>query len=204
MIREAQLKRLRTLIACTEANDHFESGSCLRSSQCPIYPDISLDEFSKKVRPPLHHLPAIDHVFSLIVASANLIALSVRQLTLDNVRPESHFIEDRRRRRPEAMGREPDAIRAIEAHSLQSAIEGGRGHALAWLSVVGEQQPATSRVSVKLPQQSHCLIGQGDDVLLPHLHPLCGDAPFRGIEIELFPSCHPKLDRSNEREQHQA
>lgn len=55
------------------------------------------DSSSQKLSPPLHHLPALRQVFSVVVGGPDAVSLAVRKLPLDPVPVEAVLVQDRRR-----------------------------------------------------------------------------------------------------------
>lgn len=52
--------------------------------------------FFEKISPPLHHLPPFRQILSVVIGGTNLVALDVRELSLNGIGAEkAAFVEDR-------------------------------------------------------------------------------------------------------------
>ena len=110
------------------------------------------------------------------------VAHSVCQLMFDKFGALSqHFVQYGPRRRPEAVG----CLLPLKSQFMQGNSNCGLAHRLVALPVGWEGIPPAPRQFVKVAQYGDGLYRQRDDMRLPHLHFLCGDAPRSRVKVNL-------------------
>jgi hypothetical protein len=70
--------------------------------------------------PPVHHLSALLQVFRPVVGCADLVALGMSELPLDDIRPEAGLVQDRARQCPETV----DSGGLVLAKTVEGVNEG--------------------------------------------------------------------------------
>jgi len=150
------------------------------------------------VRPLLHHLLAFIEVGGSVVGPSKRVANGVTELMLDeNNRYVQHFIKYGSCRCPESVG---GRLILGKSHAAQGRVIGVVAHASMCGTLAGKEVLAGPGERSQGFQNGNCLLGQGDNMGLFHLHPGCGDLPDGFVELELGPFGGPQLPRPAEKQ----
>ena len=124
----------------------------------------------------------------------------MRELQFDQVRVPPQLIEAGAGHGAEAVGRH---FVAGIAQTAESGIHGVHRHRPVPALQGRKDISALAGDAAELPEEGDRLGGEQNDMPLPHLHALGGDAPLRRIQVDLAPIRGPQLAGTNEDERGQ-
>jgi hypothetical protein len=110
-----------------------------------------------QICPVLHHDLSLRKIFGTVVAAEGCVFFLMRQLSLDDIRPVSQFVEHRAASRgPEAVGRKPSRV----SHALEHSIECGARHVSLGSPNVRVQSMIATGQFLELAQEFQRLAGE--------------------------------------------